>query len=112
MNISGDYLLLLSTFPGDDNAKRLARILLEKKLAACINIIKGVESMYIWQGEIMQDDEVLLLIKTRRQHYDTLEQVIKTEHPYDVPEILTFEIAGGLSAYLDWIAEVTARTEN
>ena len=96
-------ILCLCTCPDKKNAQSIAKILLEKKLAACVNIIPGIMSMYRWQGKIQQDDEVLLLIKTRAINYSPLEKTIIQHHPYDVPEVLSFNIETGFADYLRWV---------
>lgn len=101
-------LLCLSTCPDAETAARIARALVEERLAACVNWLPGVNSTYRWQGEIHEDAEVLLLIKTSRERFDALRDRLVELHPYEVPELIAFEIAGGLPAYLEWIARETA----
>lgn len=103
-----DYQLLLSTCPTMDVAKRLAHSLLEKHLAACVNIVPHLESVFEWQNEIVTESEVLLLMKTRREHYAAIEQLLLQQHPYEVPELIALPIENGLSRYLAWIDKVVA----
>ena len=102
-------LLVLSTAPGEDEAKKIARTLIEKKLAACCNIINKVRSVYLWQDSIKETEEYLLLIKTTQKNYDQLEKEIKMIHSYSVPEIIATKIESGSSAYVDWIVESTEK---
>ncbi len=101
-------LLCLSTCPDDETAARIARTLVEEKLAACVNRIPGIASTYRWQGEIRQDTEVLLVIKTTRERFAALRDRLVELHPYEVPELIAMDIADGHPAYLDWIAAETA----
>jgi len=101
-------LLCLSTCPDTKTAARIARALVEEQLAACVNRLPGVNSTYRWQGEIHEDAEVLLLIKTTRERFDALRDRLVELHPYEVPELVAFEIAGGLPTYLEWLARETA----
>lgn len=101
-------LLVLGTCPDPETAVRIARVLLEESLAACVNQVPGVTSTYRWQGEIQDDAEVLLLIKTRRDRFEALRSRWVELHPYDVPELIAVDVADGLAAYLDWVAQETA----
>lgn len=101
-------LLCLSTCPDAETAARIARALVEERLAACVNRLPGVQSTYRWHGEIHDDAEVLLLIKTTRERLGALRERLAELHPYEVPELIAFEIAGGLPAYLEWLADETA----
>lgn len=100
-------LLCLSTCPDGETAARIARALVEERLAACVNRVPGVTSMYRWRGEIHDDAEVLLLIKTTRDRFDALRARLPELHPYEVPELVALEITGGLASYLDWISAET-----
>ena len=100
-------LLCLSTCPDDETAAWIARTLVEDKLAACVNRVPGIASTYRWQGEIRQDTEVLLVIKTTRERFDDLRQRLAEMHPYEVPELVAFDIAEGLPAYLEWLVRET-----
>jgi|SRR5690348_1526809 len=101
-------LLCLSTCPDAETAARIARTLVEERLAACVNRLPCVASTYRWQGKIHEDAEVLLLIKTTRERFDALRDRLAELHPYEVPELVAFEIADGLPAYLEWLARETA----
>jgi periplasmic divalent cation tolerance protein len=102
-------LLVFSTAPGEAEAKKIAHTLIEKKLAACCNIINKVQSIYVWQDNIEESEEYLLLIKTTQKNYDQLEKEIKMIHSYSVPEIIATKIESGSSAYIDWIVESTEK---
>ena len=101
-------LLCLSTCPDAETAARIARTLVEEHLAACVNRIPGIHSTYRWQGKILDDAEVLLLIKTTRECFEALRARLAGLHPYEVPELIALDIADGSAAYLDWIASETA----
>lgn len=86
-----------------DTAQSLVASLLEQRLAACVNIVPGVQSHYEWKGELCCDAEVLLYIKTRRERYEAVEAAIRRLHPYELPEIIAVPITMGLAPYLSWI---------
>ena len=95
--------LLLSTFPDRSSAEALAKRLVENQLAACVNILPGLSSVYRWQGQIETAEETLLLIKTDSHLFSELETVIKQHHPYQLPEIIAIDIAQGSGDYLHWL---------
>ncbi|MGF1467026.1 MAG: divalent-cation tolerance protein CutA [Sandaracinaceae bacterium] len=101
-------VLALSTAPNADVAARLARALVDRRLAACVNVIDGVRSFYRWQGEVEDEAELQLLIKTRWSHLEGIEELLADEHPYDVPELLVLPIQGGADRYLEWLKASTA----
>lgn len=103
--MSTEYYLVLNTCPDAQTARAIAAALVEGQSAACVNIVPGVRSVYRWQGAIEEDEEQLLLIKTTREKYPSVEQGIRERHPYDVPEIIAVSLAAGLPAYLGWIGE-------
>jgi periplasmic divalent cation tolerance protein len=100
-------LMVMSNAPDKASAHALARALVETKLAACVTILPGVQSVYRWQGQIEQADEVTLLIKSTRQHYAQLQQTLISAHPYDVPELIAWPITEGYAPYLQWVAAET-----
>lgn len=102
-----DALLVLTSLPDADQARALARLLIERRLAACVNILAPCRSVYRWQGEIEEAEEVPVLIKTTDARYPDLETAIRQNHPYELPEIVAVPLARGLPAYLDWIAAET-----
>lgn len=95
--------LMLCTSPDRASAEKIAGLLVEGQLAACVNIVAGVTSIYRWQGKIQSAEEHLLLVKTRRSRYADAEAAIIAAHPYEVPEIIAVSIDQGLPAYLRWI---------
>lgn len=101
-------LVVLVTASSADEARQLARGLLENRLAACVNVVP-VASLFRWEGAIQQEAEALMIIKTRADAFDRLAQAIKAAHSYDVPEIIALPIAAGSAEYLKWIDdEVTS----
>jgi periplasmic divalent cation tolerance protein len=105
-------ILVMTNVPDASVALALGRHLVEQKLAACVNRLSGVRSVYRWQGAVEEADEVTLLIKTTQARYVELEAAIKTLHPYQVPEIIVLPIVGGLPSYLDWIGQETKKDVN
>jgi periplasmic divalent cation tolerance protein len=97
------HLVVLCTCPDRDSAVDLAQTAVNQRLAACVNIVPGIASVYRWQEKIETDEELLLLIKTRSDIYPALEQTIRSRHPYEVPEIIALPIERGLGAYLGWM---------
>ena len=100
-------LLVIANCPDEACANRIALAVVEAGLAACVNLLPRVQSVYRWQGAIESASEVPLLIKTTAGRYGELETAIRELHPYDVPEIIALPIAQGLPAYLDWLAAET-----
>ena len=100
-------LLVIANCPDEACANRIALAVVEAGLAACVNLLPRVQSVYRWQGAIESASEVPLLIKTTAGRYTELEAAIRELHPYDVPEIIALPIAQGLPAYLDWLAAET-----
>ncbi len=103
--MSVDFIIVFCTTPGKDSAEKIARSLVEKRLAACANIVDNITSIYRWKGEICRDDEAMLLIKTTADAYEALEKEIKARHPYDTPEIVALPLLKGSAEYLKWIGE-------
>lgn len=103
-----DVLLVITTLPDQATAEQLAERLLARQLAACINILPAMTSLYMWKGQLEHGQEHLLLIKTRRERYEMLEKEIRNGHPYELPEIIGVPVTAGLAGYLDWIGENTA----
>jgi periplasmic divalent cation tolerance protein len=102
-------LLVMTNLPDMPSAQAMAQRLVEQKLAACVNCLPAVKSVYRWQGLIEQADEVTLVIKTSTTRYAELEAAIKEGHPYQLPEIVALTLAGGLPAYLDWVLQETKK---
>jgi periplasmic divalent cation tolerance protein len=102
-----DAYLVISNLPDRASAEKLAHALIEKRLAACINILAPCRSVYRWQGKVEDAEEFPMLIKTTRERYPALEAAIRAGHPYELPEIIAIPLAGGLPAYLDWVEAET-----
>jgi periplasmic divalent cation tolerance protein len=103
-----DTILVLTNLPDKATATRLASMLVEHRHAACVNIFAECTSVYRWKGRVETATEVPVLIKTSRSAYARLEEEILANHPYELPEIVSVPVAGGLGAYLDWMATQTA----
>ena len=100
-------LICFCTCPDLATAERIAAALVGERLAACVNILPGLRSVYRWEGRVDAADEVLLLIKTSAEAYSLLQTRLTVLHPYELPELLAVEPAAGLPAYLDWVATET-----
>ncbi len=99
-----DALVVLTTIETEADAERLARLLVEAELAACVQMLPRMTSIYRWQGKIEQSGETLLLIKTTRAAYAQLETTIKQNHSYQTPEIVALPVEAGSAEYLNWLA--------
>jgi periplasmic divalent cation tolerance protein len=106
MGTPDDIQIVFCTVPDTETGQRIARHLVEYRLAACVNLLPGIESIYQWKGEIQQDSEVLLMIKSRSADYDAMETAIRTLHPYELPEIIAVRLSNGLADYLAWVRTV------
>lgn len=104
---SPQILLLMTTCPDTDSAARLANGLVGHRLAACVSQLPGLVSTYRWQGEICQENEIQLLIKTTSDRVDAARDWLVAHHPYDVPEVLALPVSDGLPAYLNWVLAQT-----
>ncbi len=102
-----EFLLVLTTCPDPESARRLATKAVESELAACVNQLPGVNSFYSWEGNLQQTVEIMLLFKTRRPAYEALEALLQDEHPYELPEIIAVPINHGSPGYLKWIEDNT-----
>jgi len=111
MNKESKHLLVLTTCPGNITAKQIANEVVMARLAACVQIIPGVQSFFRWVGRVDNSEELLLLIKTSTECYPALERRILSLHPYELPELITVPITGGLQGYLEWIDANTALDE-
>lgn len=100
---AGDCQIVLTTCPDMTSARRLAEALVNERLAACVNILPGLHSVYRWKGQVEQADELLLVIKGMRENYAAIEARVRALHPYELPEVLAVPIASGLGAYLSWL---------
>ena len=99
-----DFQIILCTCADRDQAEKIARQLIERQLAACVNILPGVHSIYRWQGNVESAEEVLLLIKTRAALSPEVQSTIATLHSYEIPEFLLLPISGGSEPYLAWLS--------
>lgn len=100
--------VVLITAPSREVGRQIASLLLEKRLAACVNILGPVNSLYTWEGKAQEDEEYLLVVKTRTGLLqDGVIPAVQAVHPYDLPEIIALPVIGGLEDYLDWIQNVT-----
>lgn len=102
-----DVIVVLVTTPSAEKAAEIARAVVEERLAACGNVLPGLRSIYRWKGEVQEDAEALLLLKTRRGHFDRLRERIVALHPYELPEVIALPVEAGHAPYLDWIAGST-----
>jgi periplasmic divalent cation tolerance protein len=102
-----DALLVFTTLPSADKAAELAKLLVNERLVACANLLPAIRSIYRWQGELHDENEVLVLLKTRAEHLERLKLRILEVHPYEVPEVLAVPIESGYQPYLDWLAGET-----
>ena len=105
--MSSKYIVIYCTVPSKDVGKNIAYHLVENKLAACVNILPGITSIYYWQGKQCEDEELLLIIKSKDSLFEKVKESILSNHPYDVPEIITLQIKEGNKPYLDWINDNT-----
>ena len=105
------HCVIYITAGSKEEAENLSRGLIEEKLAFCVNTVPGIQSTYRWEGKIHVDNEMLLIVKTRQDRYEALEQWVKSNHSYDVPEIVSLPIQKGLPEYLnaidDWVHDQT-----
>ena len=101
------YLIVLCTFPTVDEARQIGTQLVKSQVAACVNLIPQVESIYPWNGAIQNENEILAVIKTTRNNYAAVEACIRQSHPYEIPEVIALPIERGSAGYLAWISENT-----
>ncbi len=106
--MSSNHLVVLCTCPDGETAQHLARQVVEGRLAACVNIVPGVTSVFYWEGEAQSEQEHLLVIKTSDITYTELESKLAELHPYELPEIIAVGIERGLAGFLDWIRDETS----
>jgi periplasmic divalent cation tolerance protein len=106
-HMSHDVLITFCTCPDEEVAEGIARTLVGERLAACVNLIPVVSSIYRWEGKIEHDTETLLLIKTTETRFDALSARLREMHPYDLPEIIASPVQRGLPDYLQWVSKCT-----
>lgn len=100
---SDDVIVVYITCPTDETSTTLARILIENRLAACVNIIPTVRSLYEWKGQLCDDQESLLIIKTVQPLFEQLQKTVKAHHPYEVAEIIALPVVAGAEDYITWV---------
>jgi periplasmic divalent cation tolerance protein len=96
-------IVTFCTCPDKATAEKIARLLVKAKLAACVNILPAITSIYVWQGEIESAEEYLLMIKSPQTNYNAIETSIRDHHPYELPEIIAVTVGQGLPEYINWI---------
>ena len=106
-----EALLILTNCPDEESANAIALAVIEARLAACVNILPRVQSIYRWQGAVESATEIPLLIKSTATNYPALETLIRQRHPHDIPEIIALPITQGLPAYLNWLAAETVKPQ-
>jgi len=106
--MTSTVLLTFCTCPDDSIASAIAETLVEERLAACVTQLPGIRSVYLWEGEIAKDHEVLLLIKTTDSRFDAMAGRLRELHPYDLPEIISAPVTRGLPDYLEWVCQCTS----
>ena len=105
--VTTDALVVLCTCPDEATATKIATALLAEELVACVNCVAGIRSMYRWEGQIRDEAEVLLVIKTSAARYGALESLLRAQHPYEMPEIIALPVVAGAHDYLNWIGQAT-----
>jgi periplasmic divalent cation tolerance protein len=101
--MSENFQIVLTTCPTAESAERIARLLIEARLAACVNVIPGLHSYYEWKGKLERSSEHLLVVKTRSDLLEQLQSMITSAHPYELPEIIAVPITAGSHPYLAWM---------
>jgi len=100
-----EVILVYINFPNRECARHIGTALIEKQLAACVNIIPEIESIYQWEGEVKTENEVMTIVKTTASRYKQLEKYVLENHPYDVPEVISLPISQGSESYLNWVQD-------
>lgn len=104
---SSKFEIVFITAPNEKTAVKIAKAFVEEKLAACVNIVKNIRSIYAWQGKIEDEPEVLIIAKTQKKHFKKIVNKVKGLHSYTVPEIIALPIIDGSKDYLDWLEKAT-----
>lgn len=104
-----DTIVVLITVPSPEAGERIARPLVEEHLAACVNLVPGLTSVFWWEGAVQTEAEALLIAKTRRHLFEALAARVRSLHPYTVPEIIAIPLAAGNQAYLDWVRDAVSQ---
>lgn len=106
-----EALVVYITAPNEEEAAKIAKALVEERLAACVNIVPEIRSIYSWQGKIEDEKEVLMIVKTRLRLFKALQTRVKELHSYTVPEIIAMPIVDGSEEYISWLKEVTTQAQ-
>lgn len=107
-----EHIVILCTCPDHKSAEKIALGLVEERLAACVNIVAGLTSIFPWKGKIERDPEVLMVIKSQSGRYGAIERFIRERHPYEIPEIIALPVVAGSESYLCWVDEWVKSTES
>lgn len=107
-----DEIVVLITCVSEEEAEKIARILLEARLAACVNILPGITSVFSWEGKIQRETEVLMMAKSLKSAFKSLEKTVQKNHSYTLPEIIALPITEGSKDYLDWIQKNTRQEQS
>lgn len=102
-----NYIVVLVTYPDIESARKISRQLLDNRLIACANLSANVQSLFRWKDEISEESEVLVIYKTRGDHFEALSKKVQELHPYEVPEVIALPIVNGSKDYLVWIDDET-----
>jgi periplasmic divalent cation tolerance protein len=105
---ASDYVVVLTTLDSVAEARRLVHQLVEQRVIACGTVLPGATSVYRWRGDVTEENEVVVIMKTMRDRWDALREAVAEHHPYEVPELLALPVAAGLEAYLAWLSEEVA----
>lgn len=100
-----EYIVLLSTFPSEDEAEKLGTEMVKKGLVACVNLVPKIRSIYKWKEKVYNEEEILLIIKSRKEKSKEIIEFINNNHSYEVPEVISLSISSGSKRYLAWIDE-------
>ena len=103
----GQVLVILVTAVNQEEARKIGKEMVDAKLAACANIIPGIQSIYRWKGKVVKAQEVLIILKSTRPRYRALEKAIKSMHTYETPEIIALPVKEGLNRYIGWVRSET-----
>ena len=101
--MTSEPIVVLMTAAGEQEAARIAELLVNQRLAACVQILPQIQSVYVWQGEVQREKEVLLLAKTTRANFAALEREVRATHSYETPEIIALPVTAGSEPYIDWL---------
>ena len=111
MSSPADVQIVFCTVPDLETGQRIAEWLVEYRLAACVNLLPDIKSVYRWKGELCTDSEILLMIKSGMADYTELEAAIRELHPYELPEIIAVPLSNGLPKYLEWVCNIKNEAE-